>query len=169
MRDRTVARATVAAGLLLFAGVSVPRLRLEYAPDATFPELGVSLRLPPTSNIDSTETTRRWVIPIEGALRSVGDTTGTRGEVEAGSASIVARFKPGTDIELKAARLASDLAPLRARLPEHASLAVFPTRGGVRPGAVFAITGPAAGEAAERIAAELRSTPGVRDVQTFGT
>ncbi len=169
MRDRSIARATVAAGLLLFAGVSVPRLRLEYAPDATFPELGVSLRLPPTSNIDSTQTTRRWVIPIEGALRSVGDTTGTRGEVDAGSASIVARFKPGTDIELKAARLASDLAPLRARLPEHASLAVFPTRGGVRPGAVFAITGPAAGEAAERIAAELRSTPGVRDVQTFGT
>ena len=169
MRERNVARATIAAGVIVFAIASVPRLRLEYAPDVTFPELGVSLRLPPAANIDSAETTRRWVIPIEGALRSVGGVTGTRGDVEAGSATIIARFSRETDIELKAARLASDLAPLRARLPEHAGLSVFPARGGVRPSAVYAITGPAAGDATERIAEELRSTPGVRDVQTFGT
>src|SRR5207244_3092488 len=107
---------------------------------------------------------RRWVVPIEGALRAAGDTTGTRGEVEAGSATIVARFKRGTDVELKAARLASDLAALRARLPDRATLSVFPARGGVRPNAVFAVTGAAAGDAAARIAEQLRSTPGVRDV-----
>src|SRR2546423_13837392 len=161
MRERTIARATIAAGVILLAVVSVPRLRLEYAPDVAFPELAVTLQLPPTANLDSAQTTRRWVIPIEGALRSVGDTTGTRGDVEAGSATIVARFKRGTDIELKAARLASDLAPLRARLPEGASLAVFPARGGVRPSAVFAIRD-------QQIADELRSTAGVRDVQTSG-
>jgi ABC-type multidrug transport system ATPase subunit len=168
MRNRNIARATIAAGVIVFAIVSLPHLRLEYAADVTFPELAVTLRLPPSANIGSAETTRRWVIPIESALRSAGDTTGTRGEVDAGSATIVARFKRGTDIELKAARLASDLAPLRARLPEHASLSIFPARGGVRPNAVFAVTGPAAGDAAQRMAEELRSTPGVRDVQTFG-
>ncbi|MEK6375252.1 MAG: efflux RND transporter permease subunit [Acidobacteriota bacterium] len=169
MGDRGVARAMIVLAVAVLACVSASRLRLEYAPDVTFPELAVTLRLPPTANVDSAETTRRWIIPIEGALRSVGGTTGTRGEVEAGSATILARFKRGTDIELKAARLASDLSPIRARLPEHASLAVFPARGGVRPNAVFAITGAAAGDAAERIAEELRSTAGVRDVQTFGT
>src|SRR5205807_10237875 len=51
-----------------------------------------------------------------------------------------------------------------AKLPEQASLSVFPARGGVRPSAVFAFTGPAAG-----IAEQLRSTPGVREVQTAGT
>ena len=169
MRDRAVARAVTALAVLLLAGVSLPRIRLEYAPDVTFPELAVALRLPPTANAGSTETTRRWVVPIEGALRAAGDTTGTRGEVEAGSATIVARFKRGTDVELKAARLASDLAALRARLPARATLSVFPARGGVRPNAVFAVTGAAAGDAAARIAEQLRSTPGVRDVQTFGT
>jgi ABC-type multidrug transport system ATPase subunit len=157
MRERILAIAMIA-----LAAVALPRLRLEYAPHVSFPELAVMLRLPPTANIDSAETTRRWVIPIESALRAIGDTTGTRGEVEAGAATITARFKRGTDIELKAARLASDLAPLRARLPEYATLAVFPSRGGVRPSAVLAISG-------QPIAEELRSTPGVRDVQTSGT
>jgi ABC-2 type transport system ATP-binding protein len=167
--SRPVARATIAAGVILFALVSIPRLRLEYAPDVTFPELAVTLRLPPGANIDSAETTRRWVIPIEGALRSAGDTDGTRGDVGAGSAMIVARFKRGTDVELKAARLASDLAPLRALLPEHASLSVFPASAGLRPNVVLAVAGPDAGDAAERIAEELRTTPGVREVDTSGT
>src|SRR5881394_3203959 len=140
MPERGVARAIAALAIVLLACVALPRVRLEYAPDVTFPELAVTLQLPPAANVDSAETTRRWVIPIESALRAVGDTTGTRGDVEAGSATIVARFKRGTDIELKAARLASDLAPLRARLPERASLAVFPARGGVRPSAVFAVS-----------------------------
>ena len=169
MPDRRVARGVMALAAVVLAAVSLPRLRLEYAPDVSFPELNVTLQLPPSANMDSTETTRQWVIPIESALRGIGDTTGTRGDVEAGSATILARFKRGTDIELKAARLASDLAPLRARLPEHASLFIWPARGGARPNNVFAITGSDAGSVAERIAEELRSTPGVRDVRTFGT
>ena len=91
MRERPIARAVTTLAIVLLACVSLPRLRLEYAPDVTFPELGVTLRLPPTANVDSTETTRRWVIPIESALRSAGDATGTRGEVDAGSATILAR------------------------------------------------------------------------------
>src|SRR2546423_8723868 len=108
MRERTIARATIAAGVILLAVVSVPRLRLEYAPDVAFPELAVTLQLPPTANLDSAQTTRRWVIPIEGALRSVGDTTGTRGNVDAGSATNVARFNRGNGIEPKTAHPAPD-------------------------------------------------------------
>jgi ABC-2 type transport system ATP-binding protein len=162
MRDRIIALAVIALAL-----AALPRLRLDYAPDAAFPELAVALRLPDA--IDSAEVTRRWVVPIESALRAAGDTTGTRGEVDAGAATIVARFKRGTDVELKAARLASDLAPLRARLPEHASLAVFPARGGVRPSIVVALSSNMSSNMSSNIADELRSTPGARDVQTFGT
>src|SRR2546430_6898225 len=169
MPERGVARAVAALAIVLLACVALPRVRLEYAPDVTCPELAVSLRLPPSANADSAETTRRWVIPIEAALRAAGDSTGTRGDVEGGSATIVARFRRGVDVELKAARLTSDLAPLRARLPERASLSVFPARGGVRPHVVYAVAGASAADAAERLAEELRSTPGVRDVQTFGT
>jgi ABC-type multidrug transport system ATPase subunit len=169
MHDRLVTRCVIALAVIVLAIVSLPRLRLEYAPDVTFPELNVTLQLPPDASADSTETTRQWVVPIESALRGIGDTTGTRGNVEAGSATILARFKRGTDIELKAARLASDLAPLRARLPEHTALSIWPARSGARANCVFAITGADAGSVAERIAEELRSTPGVREVQTFGT
>jgi ABC-2 type transport system ATP-binding protein len=169
MNERRVARAMAAIAVVTLALVSLPRLRLEYAPDVVFPELVVSLQLPPTANADSQETTRQWVIPIENALRAAGETTGTRGDIGGGSATVVARFRRGTDVELKAARVTSDLAPLRARLPEGASLAVFPARSGVRPSVVFAVTGPAAADAAERLAVRLRSTPGVREVQTFGT
>ncbi len=169
MHDRFVTRSVIALAVIVLAIVSLPRLRLEYAPDVTFPELNVTLQLPPDASADSTETTRQWVVPIESALRGIGDTTGTRGNVEAGSATILARFKRGTDIELKAARLASDLAPLRARLPEHASLFIWPARSGARANSVFAITGADAGSVAERIAEELRSTAGVREVQTYGT
>jgi ABC-2 type transport system ATP-binding protein len=169
MHERRVARSVIALAIVVLAIVSVPRVRLEYAPDVTFPELNVTLQLPPAANADATETTRQWVVPIESALRGIGDTTGTRGNVNAGSATILARFKRGTDVELKAARLASDLAPLRARLPKDASLSIWPARGGARPEAVFAITGSDAGGVAEHLAEELRSTPGVREVRTFGT
>ncbi|MEA2237879.1 MAG: type transport system ATP-binding protein [Thermoanaerobaculia bacterium] len=169
MHERRVARSVIALAIVVLAVVSVPRVRLEYAPDVTFPELNVTLQLPPTANTGASETTRQWVVPIESALRGIGDTTGTRGNVNAGSATILARFKRGTDVELKAARLASDLAPLRARLPEHASLSIWPARGGARPEGVFAITGSDAGGVAEHLAEELRSAPGVREVRTFGT
>ena len=169
MHDRRIARGMIALAVGVLAIVSAPRVRLDYAPDVTFPELNVILQLPPAANTDSAETTRQWVVPIESALRGIGDTTGTRGSVEAGSATILARFKRGTDVELKAARLASDLASLRGRLPENASLSIWPARGGAGPEGVFAITGADAGGLAEQLAEELRSSPGVREVRTFGT
>ena len=153
---------------MLLAAVSLPRIRLAYAPDVAFPEVAVTLRLPPSANLDSSETTRRWVVPIESAIRSVGDVTGTRGDINADSATVVARFKRGTDAPLKAARLASELAPLRARLSAGGALAIWPAEAGTGPSAVFAITGAAASDAAATIADQLRSTPGVRDVRTYG-
>jgi ABC-2 type transport system ATP-binding protein len=169
MPDRRVAPAVVAVAIVVLAAVSLPELHLEYAPDVRFPELRVRLQLPPDAAVDSAETTRRWVIPIESALRAAGDTTGTRGEIDAGSALIVARFKRGTDLDIKAARIASDLAPLRRQLPQRATLSIVSANGVARPSAIFAVTGAGAGIAAERIAEALRSTPGVRDVESFGT
>ncbi|HEX3069414.1 MAG TPA: hypothetical protein VHX14_12660, partial [Thermoanaerobaculia bacterium] len=62
----------IALAVIVLAIVSLPRLRLEYAPDVTFPELNVTLQLPPDASADSTETTRQWVVPIESALRGIG-------------------------------------------------------------------------------------------------
>jgi ABC-type multidrug transport system ATPase subunit/multidrug efflux pump subunit AcrB len=169
MRERLVSRSIIGAGIVMLAAASLPQTRFEYARDISFPELIVHLQLPASANVDSANTTRRWVLPIESALRSAGDLTGSRGEVDGGSANVVARFKQGIDVDLKAARLASELAPLRNRLPRGGSLAIFPSRGGARPAAIFAVTARAAPDAAERIADELRSTPGVRDVFTYGS
>ena len=56
------------------------------------------------------------------AVRSLGRVRGMAGEVRTDGAELTVRFAPGTDPERKAARLDSELARLRARLPEGSGL-----------------------------------------------
>jgi ABC-type multidrug transport system ATPase subunit len=163
---RSTARGVAALAIVLLAAVSAPRLPLDLAPREGAAELVATLQLPPSASADPVELARRWVVPLETAVRSLGDVIATRGEVGADAATIVVRFRRGTDAELKAARLVSELAPLRAQLPEGALTAVWPsTQSGTRPSAVYALTGAAD---VERVADALRATPGVREVATFG-
>ena len=164
MTHRRVAPAVIIAAVVLFAIVSAPRLQLDYAPSLALPELRVQLSVGGGAS-DPEETTTRWVVPIESAIRSLGDVTGTRAEVTGSGASIDVRFHRGTDIEVKAARLSSELAGLRAKLPARSRLDVWPATQGHRPSAFIALTG---GGDARRITDELRAARGVRDVRAYG-
>ncbi|MCU1230252.1 MAG: ccmA [Acidobacteria bacterium] len=164
-----VRRIIVALTVVLLALVAAPRLRLDYAATVAMPEIAVSLSLPPGAASDPTETTARWVVPIESAIRSLGDVAGTRGQVSGNGAQLTVRFRGDVDPELKTARLLSDLAPLRAKLPREASIEVRPSmQGGSRPNLVLAVRGRDADRAARRIAEELRTADGVRDVGVWG-
>ena len=159
-------RHVAAFAVIVLSIVSAPAVHLDYAPDIAYPELIVSLDMPPGSMTDPVETTRRWITPVESAIRSLGDVVATRGEITSDSAMITVRFRRGTDAELKTARLASELAGVRNRLPRDARLSVWPSQpSGSRPSAFLAVT---RATDAKRIADELRGVTGVRDVQVFG-
>src|SRR5215212_9543272 len=159
-------RAVIAAAIVLFAIVSAPRLRLDYLARAVLPELRVDLSLGDNA-ADPVDTTNRWILPIESAIRSLGDVTGTRAELSGDGANFTVRFTSNTDPNVKAARLSSELASLRAKLPAGGRIGVWPsTQAGDRPSLILAIAG---GEAiAKRVADDLRAARGVRDVAVFG-
>ena len=155
----------IVAAIVLFAIVSAPRLQLGYGTALAFPELRVELAIA-GGTADAEETTTRFVVPIESAIRSLGEVTGTRAEVTARGASILVRFRRGSDMEVKAARLSSELAAVRAKLPPRSRIDVRrANEGGNRPSALIALTGNAG---ARRIADELRGARGVRDVNAYG-
>ncbi|HJQ40357.1 MAG TPA: hypothetical protein VKB93_24700, partial [Thermoanaerobaculia bacterium] len=153
-------RAVLAAAIVLFAVVSAPRLRFDHLPRAVLPELRVEVSL-------GDENTDRWIVPIESSIRSLGDVTATRAELSTGGARFTVRFRNGIDANVKAARLSSELAPLRAKLPRDGRMTVWPsTQAGDRPSLIVALT---EGEArAKRVAEEVRAARGVRSVELFG-
>jgi ABC-type multidrug transport system ATPase subunit/multidrug efflux pump subunit AcrB len=164
-----VRRAVVAFTLILLALVASPRLRIDYAASVAMPEIAVSLSLPPSAASDPAETTARWVVPIESAIRSLGDVVGTRGEVSGNGAQLSVRFRGDVDPELKTARLLADLASLRATLPRDGRIDVWPSmQRGARPNLVLAVRGRDADRAARRLGEELRNADGVRDVRVWG-
>src|SRR5213595_3420896 len=134
-------RVIVAAAFVVLAIAAAPHLQLDYASAISLPQLTVDLSMPPGAGSDLSEITARWVEPIESAIRSLGDVTATRGDISADSASITVRFQPGVDAEMKAARLTSELAAVRARLPADAALSVWPSQeSSARPSAQFVMT-----------------------------
>jgi ABC-2 type transport system ATP-binding protein len=164
------ARAIACITVVLLAIVVAPRLALDYTPRAATPEVGASIQLPVGSTSDPVDVTTRYVLPLETAIRSLGDVVGTRGDVGADGATFIIRFRRGADAELKAARLSSELAPLRRTLPEGAEISVAPSGDrSTQPSAYIALMDADAGRTAERVAAELRATPGVQDVTAFGS
>jgi len=164
-----VRRGIIALAIVLLAIVAAPRLRLDYSATVAMPEIAVSLSLPPGGASDPAETTARWVVPIESAIRSLGDVVGTRGSVSANGAQLTVRFRGDVDPELKTARLLSDLAPLRAKLPREGRIDVWPSmQRGARPNLVLAVRGRDADRTARRVADEIRTAEGVRDVRVWG-
>ncbi|HKO00887.1 MAG TPA: efflux RND transporter permease subunit, partial [Thermoanaerobaculia bacterium] len=164
-----VRRGIIALTIVLLAIVAAPRLRLDYSAAVAMPEIAVSLSLPPSAASDPAETTARWVVPIESAIRSLGDVVGTRGEVAGNGAQMTVRFRGDVDPDLKTARLLSDLAPLRAKLPREGRIDVWPSmQRGARPNLVLAVRGRDADRAARRVADEIRTADGVRDVRVWG-
>jgi ABC-2 type transport system ATP-binding protein len=164
---KPVSRLVATAGLLLLGGVALSRLPMEYLPRRSFPELTVALSLPEAR--EPAAVGRDWVEEIEGAVRSLGRLRGTAGEVRSDGAQLTVRFTPGTDAERKAARLESELAGLRRRLPAGARLTIDPaaqTEGELL--ALVWLSGVQSDADAEAAAEELRGVPGVRQVDALG-
>jgi len=164
---RSVSRLVATAGLLLLGGAALARIPLEYLPRQSFPELTVALRLPEAR--EPAAVTRDWMEEIEGAVRSLGRVRGMAGEVRSDGAELRVRFTPGTDAERKAARLESELAGLRRRLPPGAGLTVDPAaqaEGNLL--ALVWLSGVRSDADAEAAAEELRGVPGVRQVLALG-
>ena len=156
-----------AVAVVLLAIASARSVQLDYAPALSLPELNVELTMPPAAATDPIETTTRWIVPVESAIRSLGDVIAMRGDVSSDSATLTVRFRRGTDAELKVARLTSELAGVRARLPRDARLTVWPAQqSGARPSAFLAMPGPP--ERAQRVTEELRTVAGARDVEVYG-
>ncbi|MFL6194623.1 MAG: efflux RND transporter permease subunit [Thermoanaerobaculia bacterium] len=165
--NRPIARLILTLALLVLGGFALARLPLEFLPRRSFPELTVGLDL--GADRDPGDVTRDWVEPVESAVRSLGRVKGMAGEVRTDGAELTVRFAPGVDPERKAARLDSELARLRARLPEGALLWVDPASD--REGDLHAqvwLSGVRDDAGVRNVAEALRSVPGVRRVQPFG-
>jgi ABC-2 type transport system ATP-binding protein len=165
--DRPLARLVLTLGLIVLGGVALARLPMEYLPHQSFPELTVTLALKDAS--DPATVTREWLEEVEGAVRSLGRVEEVGGEVRSNGAALTVRFAPGTDPERKAARLESELADLRRRLPGN----LWITPASEVEGDFFAVIWIASRQASDRdaesAAEELRSIPGVQAVSVYGT
>ena len=161
-------RAVLALALVLMALVSAPRLHLDYLPRIDEPELTVSLHLDGMFT-DPAAMTHRWIVPIESAIRALGDVTALRTQLSSDGASVQVRLRPEADVDVKAARLQSDLARVRSRLPQGSTLSVWPSsQSSDQPSLVVALTGERSAERAETVAEIVRTARGVRDVRIFG-
>ena len=167
MTGRPLARLILTLALLVLGGFALARLPLGYLPQHSFPELTVGLTL--GEERDPGEVAREWIGPVESAVRSLGRVRGMAGEVRTDGADLTVRFAPGVDPERKAARLDSELARLRARLPEGSNLWVDPATDQQGDLHAHVWLSGARDDAGVRAAAEaIRGVPGVRAVKAFG-
>jgi ABC-type multidrug transport system ATPase subunit len=167
MSSRPIARLILTLALLVLGGFALARLPLDYLPRRSFPELTVGLNL--SEERDPGEVAREWIAPVESAIRSLGRVRGVAGEVRTDGADLTVRFAPGVDPERKAARLDSELARLRARLPEGSNLWVDPAtdqQGDFH--ALVWLSGVRDDVDVRATAEALRAVPGIRAVETFG-
>jgi ABC-type multidrug transport system ATPase subunit/multidrug efflux pump subunit AcrB len=160
-------RGLAAAGIVVAGAFAAYRLPLRAGQESGFPELTVSLRSGAT--LDAGAIGRRWLIPIEKTVRSLGGVSGIAGEVTPGAAELRVRLSPDSDPEAKAARLANLLAALAPTLPADGAITV--QAGSHTEGYLAAVvwlgeTVPPA--TARAVADRLRDVPGVREVVRHG-
>lgn len=162
--ERPMARWIIALALVVLGGLAAVRIPIAYLPTWSFPELRVSLRLAESGEVG--DTTRRWIVPLETAIRAVGGVRSTAGEVDGEGGWFRVRFRPGTEIERKAARLESELGELRRQLPRGARLDVRPSsRGAGENAALVWVPGE---QVDPRLVEAVESLPAVRQVQVGG-
>ena len=165
-RARPLARGLGVLALLILGTVAAARIDVSYLPERSFPEVRVTLTL--NESHDVAELTRRWLQPLESAVRAAGGVTSTAGEVGPSGAALRVRLRPGIDPRRKTARLESELASLARRLTDHGSVRVDPVvqGGGQRSGIVF-LEGQTESDA-RALVESLRDSPEVRTVEVAG-
>ncbi len=126
--SHAVSRWVIAGVILVLGAVAAMRVELSYLPIWTFPELEARLTLGESGEVQ--DLTRRYVVPLESAIRSLGQVRSQTGEVSNRGAELRVRFDPGVDPERKAARLESELQTLRRALPAGGSISIEPVQQG---------------------------------------
>ena len=154
--------------LLVLGGVAAMRVPVSYLPERSFPELRLELRLDAPSTLEAT--TRRYVQPLEAAIRAVGGVESMAGQVTPAGGMLRIRFHPGVDVEVKAARLESELAAYRRDLPRGARLELWPGRQGEETPAaiVWYRIEERVSERARDVERRLLDLPSVRGVEVGG-
>jgi len=177
MKPCPIARLIASLGILLLGAVAARRVGVAFLPTWSFPELGVHLQLPHTTDIP--DLTRRWIVPLETSIRAMGEVRSVTGWVDGRGGRLRVRFRPGTDAERKAARLESELNMLRRELPTGTYLGVRPAGQGGGDQAVFLWLGHAPQEPDDgdspvhppldrSFVEAVRSLPEVRSVTVYG-
>ena len=156
--------------MLLLGVAAAGRLPVAFQPTWSLPELRVDLALPEASELEGL--TRRWILPLESSIRAAGDVRGLAGEVNASGGNFRVRFGAGIDAERKVARLESELAGLRRRLPPGAGLNVWPVGQGAGDESAIVWLGSGAGTIGsgveQGLIETLRGLPEVRSVEVAG-
>ena len=166
--SRPRGRLLLCLAVLLLGVIAGRSLRLGFLPTWSLPELNVTLRLPEAGELS--EVSRRWIVPMESAVRAAGDVKSMAGEVDARGGFLRVRFRAGVDAERKAARLESELGALRRRLPVGTSLQVWPMgqSAGENAAVVWLPAEPLEGGTEARLLDALRRLPEVRSAELAG-
>ncbi len=157
---RPIARSVLIAAVLVLGVAAAARLPIAFLPAWSLPELRVDLALPEATDLG--DLTRRWILPLESSIRAAGGVRGLAGEVNASGGNFRVRFRAGTDAERKAARLESELAGLRRRLPPGARLEVWPVGQGAGDESAVVWLGPNPSEASRTDSEPGGAGPGSR-------
>ncbi|MDA8021061.1 MAG: ATP-binding cassette domain-containing protein [Thermoanaerobaculia bacterium] len=159
-------RALAALAILVLGALAASHVEVTYLPERTFPEVRVSLQLNEAHDVG--ELTRRWLQPLESAIRAAGAVTSTAGEVGPRGATMRVRFDPAVDARSKAARLDSELASLGRELVDHGSIRVDPVvQGGGERSSVLFLQDQTEDDV-RSLVESLRDAPEVRGVDVAG-
>ncbi|MEM9408455.1 MAG: hypothetical protein AAGA81_20650, partial [Acidobacteriota bacterium] len=109
--------------LIALGFAAVARMKFELLPSRSFPEATLSLNLPQPQDVEVL--TADVLLDLEAAIRATGQVIAVRAWVSVTGAQYQVRFAPGVDPRIKVARLESEVARLRRRLPEGSSLSLF--------------------------------------------
>ena len=164
--QRRITRWVMGLVVVILGVVAATRVELAYLPTWTFPEL--EARLTVSNPTDVEELTRRYVVPLESAIRTLGQVRGHAGEVSNRGAELRVRFEPGTNAERKAARLESELQSLRRKLPEASTIEVEPIQQGAGSASSIVWLPGEPGEAPEALVQALQDLPEVQEVWVAG-
>lgn len=167
MGQRPIASWVSTVGLLLLGLLAASRLPLSYLPGWNLPEVLVELDV--GEALDADELGRRFVVPLEAAIRASGQVRGVVGEVAPSGAYFRVRYAAGVDSRRKAARLDSEAATLLRELPENGRLEIWPSTQGAGDRAAVLWLGNRDEGGVERAFVEaLRALPEVRSAIVAG-
>lgn len=159
------------AGLVGAGGVALQSLRVDAFPDLTDVQVQVLAEAPGLSPL---EVERLVTFPIEVALNGLPRVTQVRSVSKYAFATATVVFEDGVDLYFARNLVAERLQPVRGGLPPGAEVSLGPLAGATSEIYLYAVEGPGRDLMELRtlhdrlIRPQLRTIPGVTEVNTFG-